>query len=137
MTRADFQQLAEMRLKDAEILLTSDRFGGAYYLAGYVVECALKSCIARAVREHDFPDKRTVLDSYTHDLEKLASVAGLKANLAEKGKNDSRFLLNWSIVRDWSEESRYELKSAQAAQALFEAVSHPEHGVLEWLRHHW
>ncbi len=33
---------------------------GAYYPAGYSVECGLKACIAKGVQRYDFPDKRSV-----------------------------------------------------------------------------
>jgi len=36
-------------------------FDGAYYLAGYAVECAIKACIAKGTRRYEFPDKRKVL----------------------------------------------------------------------------
>jgi HEPN domain-containing protein len=57
MNRTDLQILAEDRLKDAEVLLASGRFGAAYYLAGYAVECGLKACIAKLTRAEDFPIK--------------------------------------------------------------------------------
>jgi len=47
VNRADFQELAQIRLRDAEVLLENGRFDGAYYIAGYSVECALKACIAK------------------------------------------------------------------------------------------
>lgn len=46
------------------MLLTAGMPEGAYYLAGYAVECALKSCIARRTQEHDFPDKKLANDSH-------------------------------------------------------------------------
>lgn len=60
-----------MRLKKVEVLLNNRQYSGAYYLSGYVVECALKACIARQTRKFDFPDKKTVVGSYTHDLKQL------------------------------------------------------------------
>jgi HEPN domain-containing protein len=78
MNRLDFQKLAELRLLEAEVLLDAGKYEGAYYLCGYAVECALKACIAKLTKEHDFPDKATVNDSYTHDLGKLLGVSGLK-----------------------------------------------------------
>jgi HEPN domain-containing protein len=68
MNRADFQQLSELRLREAQALLAAGLPDGAYYLAGYAVECALKACIAKRTREHDFADKKLVNDSHTHDL---------------------------------------------------------------------
>ena len=70
MNRLTFQQLAATRLLDAKALLQAGRFDAAYYLAGYVVECALKACVAQKTREHDFPDKEA-RRYYTHDLKKL------------------------------------------------------------------
>jgi hypothetical protein len=45
--RRDFRTLAELRAEEARVLLRSRRQLGAYYLAGYAVECALKACIAK------------------------------------------------------------------------------------------
>jgi HEPN domain-containing protein len=47
MNRADLQQLAELRITEAKVLLDNGFYAGAYYLAGYAVECALKACIAK------------------------------------------------------------------------------------------
>ncbi len=47
VNRAELQQLARERIRDTKALLTAHRWSGAYYLAGYTVECALKSCVIR------------------------------------------------------------------------------------------
>ena len=57
LNRDELMRLANERLKDTGALLEANRFEAAFYLVGYVVECALKACIARQTREHDFPDK--------------------------------------------------------------------------------
>jgi hypothetical protein len=44
---------------------------GAYYLAGYAVECALKACIAKETKRYEFPDKKRVDSSYSHNLDLL------------------------------------------------------------------
>lgn len=44
MTRTELQRLAIERLADARALLTTKRWSGAFYLAGYAVECGLKAC---------------------------------------------------------------------------------------------
>ena len=49
--------LAAERLSDAEALLAAGRFDCAYYIAGYVVECVLKVCIANKTKEDDFPPR--------------------------------------------------------------------------------
>ena len=38
----DFRKLAEIRLSEAQALLDNRKFDGAFYLAGYAVECGLK-----------------------------------------------------------------------------------------------
>ena len=68
MNRKDFQELSELRLKEANALLGAGFPEGAYYLAAYAVECALKACIARETQRHAFPDKKIVDASYTHNL---------------------------------------------------------------------
>jgi HEPN domain-containing protein len=77
MNRADFHKLTEIRIKEAKILLDRKCYEGAYYLAGYAVECALEACIARKTQAYDFPpqDAKTF---YTHDLDVLVSKADLK-----------------------------------------------------------
>jgi hypothetical protein len=78
MNRTELQAVAAMRIDEAKTLLDAGQFSGAYYLVGYSVECALKACVARQVRRGDFPDKRLANEAFTHDLEKLVAVAGLK-----------------------------------------------------------
>ncbi|MBI0577948.1 HEPN domain-containing protein [Neobacillus cucumis] len=50
-------------MKDAKVLLDHECYDGAYYLSGYVIECALKACIAKYTKEFDFPDKK-LIDKY-------------------------------------------------------------------------
>jgi HEPN domain-containing protein len=136
MNRDELQQLARLRLKDGRALLRGGNYDGAYYLLGYVVECGLKACIARQTQRYDFPDRRSVSDSYTHDLEKLAGVAGLQQSLNQAIRNDSVFAIHWGIAKDWSEESRYNRYTSQEARALYSAIT-GRHGVLRWIRQHW
>ena len=86
---------------------------------------------------HDFPDKRIVNDSYTHNLNQLVRVAGLQPALDVEMRRDASFGVNWAIVKDWNEDSRYERHDAPAAKGLYLAVSDKKHGVLRWLKHHW
>jgi hypothetical protein len=83
-------------------------YDGAYYLAGYAVECALKACIAKDTRRHQFPDKKKVDSSYSHVLLELIKVAGLKDEHLARVKGDSDFETNWDVVQSWSEQSRYQ-----------------------------
>ena len=136
MNRQDLQNLALTRLKEVEVLLNNHQYSGAYYLSGYVIECALKACIAKQTKKFEFPDKKTVMDSYTHDLEKLVKVAKLDTQLKSL-LNDTNFSLRWLEVRDWSEESRYQTHNRQKALDIYSAITDPNHGVLQWLQQHW
>lgn len=137
MNRNDLRALADIRLNEAKALLNKRLYDGAYYLSGYAIECGLKACIAKKTRRFDFPDKQIVVDSYTHNLEKLIKASGLQTVLAEEMQQDGAFAVNWAIVKDWNEGSRYERHDALAAKSIYKAVTDGKHGVLKWLRRHW
>jgi hypothetical protein len=139
LDRTNFQRLAQARIDDAKALLDNQRWDGAYYLAGYSVECALKSCIiARLLVTDEFPEKGFSNSCYTHELSKLATIAGLE----EKLTTDPVVRENWIIVESWKETFRYELRDTneakREAEALYRAVTDPAHGVLPWIQSlHW
>jgi HEPN domain-containing protein len=137
VNRQDFRRLALIRSDEARLLLKARRYSGAYYLAGYVIECALKACIARKTRRGDFPDRKLVNQSYTHNLEALMGAAGLETQLEADVKSNSKLGVHWSVVREWSEENRYARKDRVEAENLLRAVHDPVDGVLTWLKLHW
>lgn len=138
MNRSDFQQLAELRVKDGKALLSAGLSAGAYYIVGYAVESALKACIAKKVRKHDFPDRKTAVSFYQHDLVGLLAMTDLKPKLDEKRKLDGAFDANWAVVKDWTSEKRYERKiSRKSARDLVSAITDPKHGVLPWIQKFW
>ena len=137
MNRDDLKDIAHIRLKDARVLLKNGNYERAYYLCGYVIECGLKACIAKQTKRYDFPDRRAVNQSYTHDLTVLVGVAGLEPDLGLEKKRDRAFELNWNLVEQWSEESRYEKRSEKEAHDLYSAITNRKHGVLRWIRQHW
>lgn len=137
MTRKDFQKLAGIRLKEAETLLAHRHFEGCYYLSGYVVEFALKACIAKMTKRHDFPDLTVVRRVFTHDLNILLKEAGLSDALNEEIERNPEFELIWYTVNDWREQSRYESPDEYQAKQIFRAVADKKIGVLRWLRRYW
>jgi len=143
MNREYFQRLAELRLKEARALLAAELPDGAYYLAGYSVECALKACIAKLTQQHDFPDKKLADKSYTHDVERLMDAAGLSDLLKNDLARNEELELDWETVREWSEQSRYDLFEGDpagglvTAQLLIAAVESEKGGVLRWIRRSW
>jgi len=137
LTKTDLERLAQLRLDDALILLHASRCSSAYYLAGYAVELALKACIAALVQPNTIPDKAFVNSVYTHNLNSLLSLAGLRPEFDHDSNADLQLATYWAIVSNWSEDSRYQLWDPFAAASLLEAVHEPNHGVFQWVKKHW
>lgn len=137
MNRRDLQNLSSLRLREARALFDLRQYSGAYYLAGYAVECALKACIAKQTRRYDFPDKKITSGSYTHDLGGLAITAKLNAAFLQRSSQDKFFEANWSLIKTWSEESRYRTINKSDCSAFLDAIMEEQHGVLPWLKQLW
>lgn len=138
MNRHDLQELSRLRRRDARILLRAGRPEGAYYLTGYAVECALKACIAKSTRRHEFPDRERTTRSYVHDLPQLLEAAGLRDAFAQAAKSNPAFFQNWTVVKEWRPTSRYERTiGMKKAKAIYDAAAGRGEGVLQWLRQYW
>jgi hypothetical protein len=141
-TRAEWQQLSEDRILDAQAHLAPGvgRWSAAYYLLGYAVECGLKSCvIARIIAHPDiiYKDKKFSNDAWTHDFKELLRVAAIRADRdAEAGVNHA-FYLHWQVANGWTEQSRYLQKTQAEAERLYLAVTDPVNGVMQWIRRRW
>ncbi len=140
--RAAWQQLAEDRILDAQahLVVGVDRWSAAYYLIGYAVECRLKSCVLARVATHPeviFQDRNFSSSAWTHDLESLLIVADLKAARDSDASVNNTLYTNWQQVKQWNEKSRYEQKTQAEAQRLFDAVTNPTDGVMQWIRARW
>jgi hypothetical protein len=132
-----FRTLAAQRLAEAKMLVQTGQSSGAYYLAGYAIECALKARIAGLFQQNQIPDRRFVNDVYTHDLAALLRLAGLQSELESAGV--STLQQSWSVVKNWSEESRYKVWTAEEASAMIEAIdgSGAAEGLFQWLSNRW
>lgn len=138
MNRQLFQQIADLRVQEARVLYDAGQYAGAYYIVGYAIECALKACVAKQVRQYDFPDKNIAREAFTHDLEKLVKVAGLALEFETDRKANQSLELNWAIVKDWSEAARYDLGiTGPQAEDLYTACTEPNDGILPWIRNRW
>lgn len=137
MTRKDFQDLALEKLAEAKILLDAGKWNGAYYLAGYTVECGLKARIARLFRSNKFPEKTFTEKCYIHDIKKLIGLTGLQPIWEADRNGNQKLFAKWEIVLLWSEGSRYQKKTQSDAQALYDAIIEPTDGVLRWIQLHW
>jgi len=138
MHRNDLMRLSRLRIREARILLKAGAFAGAYYLAGYAVECALKACVAQRFRRYDIPDRRIVNDVYTHDVVRLLDLAGLRSALLQDAAAHPALQTNWDAVKDWTESARYEPDiTEQKAVKLYSACTARRDGFLGWLRRRW
>lgn len=137
LKRSDLQAMAEAKLQDANILFANKINSGAYYLAGYALEFGLKACISRQIGKEVIPDKSFITKVYIHDLAELVKLAGLERDRRELAAKDHQFDSYWGIAKDWSEQSRYEVKQVADAQYLLEAILNEKHGVMQWIRKHW
>ena len=90
MNRREFRALARLRVADARALLRARRWDGAYYLAGYAIECALKACIARTFQRGDIPEPNRVRDIYTHNVRALLRLAELERDLDTARRADAQ-----------------------------------------------
>jgi HEPN domain-containing protein len=138
MDRSEFQKLAQLRLEEAKVLRDGGKCDGAYYFAGYAAECALKACIAKLTRAEEFPPSPEIVkDFYSHSLDKLLNRAQLRQQFEARAASDKTFAQNWNLVKDWTEQSRYEFHSQQSAQQLIDAIEDSRYGVLPWLQSIW
>lgn len=65
LNRSHFQRVSLGRLREARTIFEKRRYAGAFYIAGYAVECALKACIAKRIQARTFPPKpNEVRDGY-------------------------------------------------------------------------
>jgi hypothetical protein len=98
--KATFIRLSQTRLEDAKALLQAGRFAGAYYLAGYALEAAIKAVICQSIMAETFPPSK-VSGYYTHSLPALAETAKLLDQVtAYFGNGTSPD--KWKTVVRWS-----------------------------------
>lgn len=109
--------LSQSRLEEADCLLHNGHAAGACYLAGYAIELALKSRIARQFERDTIPDRKLVREVFSHDLSRLASLTDLVGNL-RRDKLDEMDAGAWTTLVSWSPESRYRYTASQDASVM-------------------
>jgi HEPN domain-containing protein len=137
MNRADLQKLSNIRIREAKILFAAGEYSGAYYLAGYAVECALKACFAKTVKRYDFPDKNRTGKIFIHRLPDLARLANVDVDLATATRANSKLDGSWLLVCNWTEDSRYFAWTKNEAEAIINAITEKSDGVLPWIKRRW
>jgi len=137
MNRTDLQKLSNSRIREAQVLFKAGEYSGAYYLAGYAVECALKACVAKGVKRYDFPEKGLSDKVFTHDLPALLKLSKVNTDLKAEYKRNPRFAACWDGVVQWSEASRYSVWTKNQAEALLDAIVRRKDGVMPWIKQRW
>ena len=136
-TKKDLETLADTRLGDATLLFDAGRYSAAYYLAGYAVELAIKACIAGVFRADVIPDKSFVNAVYSHKLDELLGLAGLKQQFQSDASTNPALAAAWGVASKWNETSRYEMRDQFAAASMIQAIGDLNDGVLQWLKKYW
>lgn len=129
----DWERKAYEELDAARLLLRGRHWQQAFHHAGFAVECALKCRIMRAERLNRWPDRSERRELYSHDLIALARIAGLDRAIQGALEAGDPVGLAWLIAKDWTNETRYDVKPFPEARArdMLEAVDGA--GLLSWL----
>jgi hypothetical protein len=137
ITKKDLETLSEIRLDDAVQLFQMARYSAAYYLSGYAIELGIKACIAGLFQANTIPEKSFVNAVYSHRLDELLGLTGIKREFQDDMRNDPALSAAWGVASKWTETSRYSMWDQFAAASMIDAVGDQQHGVLQWLKKHW
>jgi len=139
-SRADFIKISKTRLAEVKVLYDNGYYDGAKYLAGYVIETALKARICKILNSN-YPDSGEISRSFlTHKLDNLISLGGLRVAFDNLLAANVDFKTNWSIITNWTETSRYNsIGSATNSEIsdLLLALEDRNNGVLTWIKKKW
>jgi len=141
VNRAHWQNLAEERVLDADVLLHAGRWAGAFHLIGYAVESGLKSCVLAYMENSNadviFRERKFSDNCWTHNIEELVRLAGLRSALDLDMAANRQLGINWIYATQWKEISRYQTATEFNARRLYQAVADAADGVLPWIRTRW
>ena len=114
---------SRQRLADAQALLNASRWRGAMYMAGYAVECLLKTKLlhiydCKNLRElEDLLRQRSILPAhrtvFTHELEGLLRLTPSYSRL----RQDRDFWRMFQVVNLWNPQWRYTVKQTTYQEA--------------------
>ena len=109
----DIRTLADLRVEQAEYLLTGKHADAAFYLGGYAVELYLKAKICENLNIPHFysqyaPKSDLSKIFLVHNLERLIVLSGLLPKFEAEKITNPVFLTDWQRLERWSEKSRYE-----------------------------
>ena len=146
----DILDIALSRLKESELLLQFGFYDGAFYLAGYRVELALKAQICQLLNlpnlfgdgDDKHPDLKDsdIKPFKTHNLKTLLLFSGKGQTFSIDKRKNKELGRNWNIVsNEWTEKCRYlpcGTKQKSDTLTLINAINHPQNGILTWILEH-
>ena len=127
-------------MEEVQTLYNNGLYDGASYLAGYVIELALKARICKILKL-DYPDTGEISKSFkTHKLDTLVKLGGLYEAFDEELSRNDAFNINWGIIILWSESFRYRPTGSSGksdVHSLIAAIDDPDNGILTWIKERW
>jgi hypothetical protein len=110
-------------------------------LIGYAVESGLKSCVLAHIESSNadviFRERKCSDNCWTHNIEELVRLAGLRSILDLDMAANKQLSINWIYATQWKEISRYQTATKFDARRLYQAVADAADGVLPWIRKRW
>ena len=141
LTRNELKQLARMRLREAKVLFNEGFHDGACYLAGYVVELALKARICKILDLIEYPQSGEISRAFkTHKYDDLFKLSGLERKFNDARGTNSSLHGNWLLLIGWTEEFRYRpigSSSRKDAENIINALEDSKDGVFTWIKKRW
>jgi len=140
-SKTELKKLAKTRLNEAKVLYKEGFYDGACYLAGYVIELALKARICKVLDLDQYPDSGDISKSFKiHKLDDLLKLAGLQKKFDSAKVAQPNLFTNWSITTKWNESFRY-LPVGNSAKVstreTIEALEDKTDGVFTWITKFW
>lgn len=127
---SEHSKAAKHRMDDARALFNATRWRGAMYLAGYSLECLLKTKLMRMFGCRNLMELEAELRTrgalpanttvFTHHLRALFDLTG---RLNQLRQNEAQWML-WNLVNQWVPAWRYatDLSNVDDARDFLEAV---------------
>jgi HEPN domain len=105
----------------------------AYHHAGQAIEFLLKALYLKRKNLKEMPD--TCKGAPWHNLDLVATAAGLQADINVIKTKQRKVHQNWLTVRDWQSNGRFpgNKPPTQELNDLFVAVCNDADGVWQWL----
>lgn len=148
-TPETIRNLAVLRLEEAQILARNGKPDGAFYLAGYSIELALKAKVAEQLGLPGLFDEQNTAQQFTglnelrrlvktHNLTLLLVMSGLKPTFDQWRATDVRFASFAVWLNDWNEGIRYRSPGAVTTTAIIAFINFlaGPTGLLQWIETH-